>query len=159
MGLDMYLTARRYLRTWGDDNDIELMDELNTKFGLDPIDKENPYKTEIGVEELIFDAAYWRKANQIHAWFVKNVQDNEDDCKEYYVDREKLRELIHTCQIVLNDRSRTPDLLPSQSGFFFGSTEYNEWYFEDLEYTVKQLEKVLATPAFERCDFYYQSSW
>jgi hypothetical protein len=159
MGLDMYLSARRYLRAWGNDNDIELMNELNAKFGLDLIYKENPYKNDISIKELVFDAAYWRKANQIHAWFVKNVQDGKDECQETYVDREKLQELIDTCKTVLNDRSRAEELLPSQSGFFFGNTEYNEWYFQDLNYTVNQLEKVLANTAFEKCDFYYQSSW
>ena len=29
---------------------------------------------------IIEQVGYWRKANQIHNWFVENVQDGEDDC-------------------------------------------------------------------------------
>ena len=158
MGLDMYLTARRYLRTWGNDNDIELINKLNVQHGLKPIKKDD-FSHPIKVQELVFDAAYWRKANQIHAWFVQQVQGGEDECREHYVSREQIQELIDTCKKVLADHTLAPTLLPTQSGFFFGSTEYNDWYFKDLEYTVERLEKVLAIKAFEDCDFYYKSSW
>jgi hypothetical protein len=158
MGLDMYLSARRYLRDWGNNNDVEFMNEINKGFDLDPIEADM-FGGQISIKELIFDAAYWRKANQIHAWFVKNVQNGKDECQEAYVSRDQLRELIDTCKTVLTDHTRADELLPTTSGFFFGGTEYNEWYYKDIEYTVERLEKVLATPAFEKCDFYYQSSW
>ena len=51
-----------------------------------------------GITEQI---AYWRKANMIHKWFVDNVQDGEDDCREYYVSREQLALLVETCKEVL----------------------------------------------------------
>jgi len=51
-----------------------------------------------GVEEEVM---YWRKANHIHGWFVDNVQDGEDDCKEYYVSDDKLRELLSVCNKVI----------------------------------------------------------
>jgi hypothetical protein len=50
------------------------------------------------VEEEVM---YWRKANHIHAWFVDNVQDGEDDCHAYYVSEEKLKELVAVCEKVL----------------------------------------------------------
>ena len=31
---------------------------------------------------------------------------------------------------------------PTHEGFFFGSTEYDEYYFADLESTIEQLEDV-----------------
>jgi hypothetical protein len=45
--------------------------------------------------------AYRRKANAIHKRFVDNVQDGEDDCKDYYVSKEKLYKLVETCREVL----------------------------------------------------------
>lgn len=48
-------------------------------------------------------------------------------------------------------------LLPTQSGFFFGSTDYDEGYLEDLRITVEQLEPLLNDT--EAADYYYQSSW
>jgi len=50
------------------------------------------------IEERVM---YWRKANHIHGWFVDNVQDGDDDCREYHVGLEQLRELHGICQKVI----------------------------------------------------------
>ena len=47
------------------------------------------------------------------------------------------------------------ELLPTQSGFFFGDTDYDQYYIEDLTYTKKALKEILQ----EDGDYYYQSSW
>jgi hypothetical protein len=48
------------------------------------------------------------------------------------------------------------ELLPSHSGFFFGSTEYDEWYFKDLTRTVEIIDRCLAS----KFDYFeYQASW
>jgi len=111
------------------------------------------------VSEISLEAAYWRKSNQIHKWFVDNVQDGEDNCEEYYVDREQLQELVDLCKQVLADHSKAEELLPGQEGFFFGGTEYDEWYFQDIEHTVEMLEELLSNPENDDYEFYYQSSW
>ena len=51
------------------------------------------------------------------------------------------------------------ELLPTTSGFFFGSTDYDEWYYNDIEYTVNVIKKVLKTTDFETQMIYYCSSW
>ena len=119
-------------------------------------------KTSINTEKITSieeDTAYWRKANQIHQWFVKNVQNGEDDCKEYNVCREKLEELQKLVTLVLFKRKLAPKLLPVQEGFFFGDTEYNSEYFEDLQYTKTVLEEILKEPDSMNVDYYYSSSW
>lgn len=100
---------------------------------------------------------YWRKANAIHNWFVKNVQDGEDNCEKYYVSREKMTELRDLCQKQIN--SPEEDILTPTSGFFFGSTEKDEWYFGELKYTVDLINSILTNSRFEDFSFYYQSSW
>lgn len=109
------------------------------------------------VEEIVQRAGYWRKANAIHKWFVDNVQDGIDDCKEYYVEEEKLKELLDVCNKVKENHSLAKELLPTQSGFFFGDTEYNDWYFNDIDLTIEILEKQIKDA--DEYDFYYQSSW
>ena len=52
------------------------------------------------IEEEI---GYWRKANQIHNWFVNNVQNGNDNCGTYYVGVEQLEELSENCKAVLAD--------------------------------------------------------
>jgi len=146
------------------------------------------------ISEIVEEAAYWRKANQIHNWFVQNVQGGEDDCKEYYVDHEQLEELVNTCKKVLEsselvkgkvkngatmtkdgwediledgelivDSSVAQELLPTGSGFFFGSTEYDQYYVDDLKETIKQLEPLVEKDEeghyVNKGEFYYQSSW
>lgn len=102
-----------------------------------------------------FEAGYWRKANAIHKWFVENCQDGVDECQETYVSRKKLAELKKLCEEVL--ASKDTDKLQTQSGFFFGGTDYDEWYWADIEQTIKICEKCLALP--EEWDFSYRSSW
>lgn len=50
------------------------------------------------------------------------------------------------------------DILPTQSGCFFGSTDYDEGYWEDLELTISQLEKILAFEG-DQAEYYYHASW
>jgi hypothetical protein len=102
---------------------------------------------------------YWRKDNAIHNWFVKNAQQGEDNCAEYWVSREQLQELADTCKKVLADRNLAHELLPTSEGFFFGTTQYDQWYFDGLEKTQFRIEKYLRSPQFNEYDFYYQSSW
>ena len=101
--------------------------------------------------------AYWRKANQIHKWFVDNVQRGVDDCGDYYVSHEKLQPLLDLVNRALAERN--PTLLSPQGGFFFGSTDIDEWYWQDLKNTKTKLERIFALPEMSKLSFYYTSSW
>ena len=61
--------------------------------------------------------------------------------------------------LIVEDSSVAEKLLPTQSGFFFGGTQYDEWYFKDVEDTIDIITKVLATTDFENEMIYYCSSW
>ena len=111
-------------------------------------------------DELSEEIGCWRKANQIHKWFVDKVQDGIDDC-EYHreVTEKDLEELINTCREVLETPILAEELLPTQSGFFFGETSYNEYYFDDLKNTIEICENALKTTDFDIQAIYYISSW
>lgn len=113
-----------------------------------------------GYMGIMNQVGYWRKANAIHQWFVDKVQDCEDDC-DYHneVTKEDLEDLLDICQRVLDDHSLADELLPTQSGFFFGGTEYDEYYFEDIENTISIIKNVLETTDFDKEMIYYVSSW
>ena len=51
------------------------------------------------------------------------------------------------------------EYLPTTNGFFFGSTEYDQWYMQDIEYTIEVLTKVLEETDFETHMIAYSSSW
>ena len=146
MGLDMYLMAKKYISDYREeDNEIrEKMQALLPEISFP-------------VRYIECEAIYWRKANAIHGWFVNNCQDGVDDCREVYVDREQLQELLDIIETIQDDHSRAEELLPPVGGFFFGSTDLDEGYFEDLEYTQERLKKALEMSS--DWDFYYHSSW
>ena len=153
--------------------------QKNASFPTEKIDNKRITNITEGVGQ-------WRKANAIHQWFVDNVQDGNDDCKEYYVDIEKLKELLNICNkvlkasklikgkikngstgtkkgwkdiiesgLVIEDPKVAMELLPTTSGFFFGGTDYDQYYIEDIKETIKILTKALK----EDGDYYYNSSW
>lgn len=108
------------------------------------------------IEDITFTLVYWRKANEIHAWFVRTVQNNVDDCGEYKVTGKQLKDLKKLCNAVLTKKSSNfaSANLPTQAGFFFGSTGYDDEYYEDLKRTVKQLTNIKVNG-----EYYYRSSW
>lgn len=115
---------------------------------------------EIKLEEV----GYWRKQNAIHAWFVKNVQNGEDNCATYDLGEQSLKNLLVACNQVLNNPTveNAMAVLPTQGGFFFGGTDLTnefelEYYLDGLKYTVKMIKELLKNDNY---DYYcYQSSW
>jgi hypothetical protein len=181
MGLDMYLTKKVYVKNWDHYPSSRRWDIKVSKGGI-------PAKTALQPAYIIYHAAYWRKANAIHKWFVDNVQEGRDECQESYVEKKTLKELLDACLEVQRQSQMVPDtvvngmvmtekcwdpiledgkvilepeaamkLLPTASGFFFGSTDYDQGYMEDIEETIRQLQVALSDPM--EGDFYYQASW
>lgn len=111
-----------------------------------------------------YTAIYWRKANQIHNWFVSTLANGIDECQRIPVPRDNLVALHDRCGVLLDTRSNelAVDLLPPTSGFFFGSTDIDEWYWQDVEETHKQLTELLDEITEENKWNYsieYQASW
>ena len=165
MGLDMYLSARKHFEkiNW---QTLQANDELSynspeavyPKFNdLMALTQLTNVATDIYGAEVTVTCAYWRKANQIHAWFVKNVQHDVDNCGDYYVSQDKLIELLALCKHAL--ATKDPSLFPPQAGFFFGGTDIDEWYWRDLTDTINQLERIFALPEIDKLSFFYSSSW
>ncbi len=162
MGLDMYLKASKYVAgySFSQDQDKSTYAALLKAAGLELVDVDENTPS----AQVEFTVAYWRKANAIHAWFIQNCAKGEDDCRPVYVNREQLKKLVQTCEEALaaydrGDKANAEGLLTPTSGFFFGSTDIDEYYREDLENTIKQLNKVLKNPKFESWDFIYRASW
>ena len=180
----MYLNKKIYIGAEYDFNGIEGKIEITQHGKPIPINfNKVTYITE--------EAVYWRKANQIHKWFVDNIQNGVDDCGEYYVSKENLEALLKKINDLFEEVKPYIDLsaidfseiepkefdemiasnmekinvicnkyLPTQSGFFFGGVNYNYWYFDDLAFTKKELEKLLEDNEENKVgNLYYHSSW
>ena len=152
MGLDMYLYAKRYMGKYTD----EVMAKKVRKLFKEIQDTGNLESVEVK-----FEVGYWRKANAIHKWFVDKCQDGKDECQYSDVSREQLKELKENCEKCLNAKSKTKKagekILPTQGGFFFGNTEYDEGYYTDLQDTIKIIDYCLSLP--KEYEFVYHSSW
>ena len=70
-----------------------------------------------------------------------------------------MKNLLEAVNKVLNNREEADKILPSQSGFFFGGTDYDEYYFDDLLETKKMIEMIFKEKLNEELDIYYQASW
>lgn len=156
---------RQYVSEWvfSGDPDPEWVANLD-KFGVHDLvtpDSPHGYVNDRGGFALV--VAYWRKANAIHKWFVQNVQDGVDECQySRPVSAEELAHLTHLCREELAaSPSERGKLLTPTAGFFFGSTEVDEWYIDDLKRTVARLEAVIQWMAKNRItgEFRYHSSW
>jgi hypothetical protein len=161
MGLDMYLSKKTYVKQWDHQSAEEKFEVTVTRGG-------NEYESikSSRVKYIEEEVGYWRKANQIHNWFVQNVQDGVDDCNEYYVGIDDVMNLLDVCKQVKADTSKAETLLPPQSGFFFGGTEIDEYYMQDIDYTIQLLENLLKETYktkdgkdYFTGEIYYQSSW
>jgi hypothetical protein len=160
MGLDMYLEVRKYVSrvdfsSPGNYTNSQEYASLiaNAPAGIDKY-------TDFGGINISYPVAYWRKANAIHGWFVQNVQGGEDNCGSYYVPREKLIELRDLCKAAAAQPAMAGDILPPTIGFFFGGSEIDEWYLEDLKNTIVMIDHALSVvPDDIEYSFYYSSSW
>ena len=130
---------------------------------LQPLISKSHFENDWGFvyETLFKEVAYWRKANQIHNWFVENLQDGIDECQLTFVDEDSLRELLELCKNVSEKRSIefSKENLPTTSGFFFGDVDYDEYYYSDVELTITKLEEILEATDFDKEVIFYQSSW
>jgi hypothetical protein len=160
MGLDMYLHKKvggkvyDFSKQYPNNRANKVVIKTITTFGDGEI-KEAEHSIvnpEFDIE-ILLPFAYWRKANAIHKWILDYTEE-DDNCQQIWLNGKALLKLVELCKQVLADHSKAPDLLPTCSGFFFGSTEYDEWYFDYLQRTCDMLQDVKPDE-----DFIYQASW
>lgn len=102
---------------------------------------------------------YWRKANQIHGWFVDHPQNGVDECKETDVSHDDLRALLDICKRIKANPAEAENILPPTPGFFFGTYDVDEYYLEQIDYTIGGLEMLLEELPEGEYEFTYRSSW
>jgi len=133
MGLDMYLYKKHYVKNWDWMADHE-KHTISIKKGKKKLDHIKPDRVCSVVEEVM----YWRKFNALHKWFVDNIQEGVDDCKESFVDESDLKMLLETLTYVLENK--------------------DEYYWEEVKSTIIQLKDLLEEDN-KGASFYYRSSW
>jgi hypothetical protein len=103
------------------------------------------------------ECGYWRKFNALHSWFVETFQDGVDECQPSLVDPEVLKDLFD--KILTINKKNAKAILPTAGGFFFGGTEYDEYYWQDIEELKKFLIHLFDGQDFEEHTLVYRASW
>ena len=134
MGLDQYL----YKRTKDGEQTMELFHDFE-------------------IEKAFI---YWRKANAIHNYFVSEIGVGDNN-EEGEITPEELVEFYD--KLVKARMTRDASIFPPMDGFFFGSTEVDDYYWNELLYTIGKLAdevKIIKSKiADETIDSYNYTYW
>jgi hypothetical protein len=190
MGLDMFLSKKHYVKNWNHMKPEELH-KIAVKKNNKVVPHINPKKITYIVEEVAYwrkanaihdwfvqncqegiddCKEYWVTKLQLQELYdacvlvrdncqltegkVKNGYGfNEDGEKEQFIEDGK----------IIKDPSVAENLLPTSEGFFFGGTDYDQYYMEDINNTIEMLGAELAInygeKALDEPEYFYRASW
>lgn len=125
LGINVTKIAKSMVKTntnsWKDYE--KLIDELN----------------DIDCENFEF-LAYFRKVNFLFEFFSGSLNEEETTA---VITRGEMEELIEKCEFVLNNRDKASEILPTCDGFFFGSLDYDDYYFESVAKVLLSFQVIL----------------
>ena len=98
------------------------------------------YKKNGEFKELLF----FTKVNFLLPFF-----DYTENCEDIKINKQQVEDLADTCKQVLK-KLKAKTLLPNTEEFFFGSTEYDEMYFDNIKLVLQRFQHLLKTFNFEK---------
>lgn len=119
MGLDQYAYRRFHTKQWKSQDDDERYTVKVTRGGKPVVGCQSERISGVEVEVM-----YWRKANQLHGWLVKHVQNGKDDCKPYHVDFETLSYLLEDCKKVIESSKLVDGMIKNGETY---NSKTNTW--------------------------------
>lgn len=178
MGLDMYfyLKEKRPVEGWtkGNDDEYKSFGHWDASEGrvdktvypedikelAEYIFKINFKSTHINDDGFrLYQVGYFRKFNALHSYLVNTLADGIDECQDIEITKNDLFTLLDKLSKVNDNHNLADSELPTASGFFFGGTNYDEWYFNDIKEAIEMCELFLAKIDFDKYDLIYQASW
>ncbi len=156
MGLDMYIELRKefyktyltkgeikeksYLEHYGDYKYASMPEELK-EFGELNAGRD---ASKLIKETCTYPVGYFRKFNALHKWIDRHSENGVENCKEIELDEDTIDDLICTLEKVLeaHDEASSRELFPTTEGFFFGSAEYDEYYYTDCADALELFKKI-----------------
>lgn len=186
MGLDMYLTKRTYVKNWNHMKPEE-RHQVTVLKGGQPVTDIQPERVREIIEEVAYwrkaNAIHkWFVDNCQDG--VDDCRDAYVSAEQLGQLRDLCRQVLDTAKTqdgkvkngshcgpetegkwvdnledgkVITNPTAVAELLPCASGFFFGSTEYDGYYLDDVQETFDVLSKLLEEDP--KGDYYYHSSW
>ncbi|MBS9783637.1 MAG: hypothetical protein KGV46_03695 [Pasteurella sp.] len=93
-------------------------------------------------------------------WVHNNVGEF-DNCQRIVVEKQHIEKLLSDTQIVLNKKTQkiAEEYLPCTVGFFFGSQDYDDYYYQDVEEVRDFCKKTLAEFNFDKDVLQFLAWW
>lgn len=164
MGLDMYFYARKSTyKSFSKWDKPDSADETNYPEDLKTFSDYIYDRNFKSVEaETRYQIGYFRKFNALHSYIVRTFANGIDNCQDIILYKEDVEQIKKVLDDVLNAHQqveKAKELLPTQSGFFFGGTDYDEFYFEDVKDAADLMQSFLDNFDFENYQLVYRASW
>ena len=99
MGLDMYLTGKKFIPTNWENPEANV--------------KEDGFR----VSERQLELGYWRKHPNLHGYIVQTFAEGVDECQNIELAADDLRAILAAIEY---------NVLPETDGFFFGNSDGSE---------------------------------
>ena len=168
MGLDMYFSRRTYVgklkSTKDSDDRWSERDVNNMELKFDDADLSHVKLKNVRYIEEVFGE--FRKFNALHAYVVENFASGVDNCETIYLDIDNLIQIQEVLSLVkeslsIGDKVIAGQTLPPKEGFFFGNTEIDKWYEQDVNEAVEVFGKIIEEHSIVgyNASYTYQASW
>lgn len=153
MGLDSYLYAHTFVSSlYGEEGEAEIFNSIKELMRASPFVEED----QLHFAGAKIQVGYWRKFNALHNYIIKNIANGVDICNPIEFTRHEITKLVSVLEEVNEDNA--VELFPTTSGFFFGSTDYDDYYFKQVN-NAKQFFSNLLENSPKNWTFTYQASW
>jgi hypothetical protein len=146
-----------YETEWVDNNDGSGWRHEEQRLKAVPLETWLSQREEIVKVHYDKEVLYYRKVNFLFSYFA-NKGTMIDEAFSM-VTKEDVLDIINKCKFILKNHDLADELLPTQSGFFFGSTDYDRYYYHDVECVLKQFEEELLPLFDEDWNVYVYFSW
>ena len=135
----------------------------------------------MGLDQYIYktrrdEIAYFRKVNFLQGYFENKYPDKNLNCEYVRIQKEDVEDIIERCNNILEHVTFSEDKslegviwspkaveiakkeMPIKEGFFYGSYEYDSWFFDDVKEVKEVFEKILKETDFDEDTIEY-SCW
>ena len=159
MGLDMYIyKVKKTHHTLKELHALEEEADPNNEACAEFKPLECPYPdTHPDYYSIFHKVAYWRKFNALHAWFVTHVQLGIDNCGFYEIYEDTLRDALEVLEAAYAHKNAK--LLPPTQGFFWGSTEVDDYYWYKVSESISTFSHLIDQTDWSTHRLFYTSSW
>lgn len=142
MGLDMYLQTVKTEHSYPDGT------------------PEAPYQGRHITHITKEDVGYFRKFNALHGYISATATPyGIENCQDVYLSAEYIEETLEMLKDLKAHPEKVAEVLPPTDGFFFGSQEVDEYYWQNVDDAIETFQRILDTVDFTKVDVIYYAWW